>query len=44
VLDSREMGDQAKAKLRREHMKLDVVQLKRRLDQLLVELKPTRQL
>lgn len=43
VIDSAEVSDQAKAKLRREHAKLDVVQLKRQLDQRLAELKPTRQ-
>jgi hypothetical protein len=43
VIDSAEVSDQAKAKLRREHAKLDVVQLKRQLDQRLTELKPTRQ-
>jgi hypothetical protein len=43
VLDSAEVRDEVKATLRREHAKLDVVQLKRQLDQLLAELKPTRQ-
>jgi hypothetical protein len=43
VLDAPEVSDEVKAKLRREHAKLDVVQLKRQLDQLLAELKPTRQ-
>jgi Integrase core domain len=41
VLDSPTVSEQAKAKLRREHAKLDVVQLKRELDQRLAELKPT---
>jgi hypothetical protein len=43
VLDSSDASNEVKAQLRREHMKLDVVQLKRQLDQLLAELKPTRQ-
>ncbi len=43
VLDSPDVSDEVKAKLRREHAKLDVAQLKRQLDQLLAELKPTRQ-
>ena len=43
VLDSTNVSDEVKAKLRRAHTKLDVVQLKRQLDQLLAELKPTRQ-
>jgi hypothetical protein len=43
VLDSPDVSDEVKAKLRHEHEKLDVVQLKRQLDQLLAELKPTRQ-
>ena len=41
VLDSPQVGEPAKARLRREHVKLDVVQLKRELDQCLAELKPT---
>ncbi len=43
VLDSSLVSKQAKAKLRQEHAKLDVVKLKRQLDQLLAELQPTRQ-
>lgn len=43
VLDSPEVSEEAKTKLRREHAQLDVVQLKRQLDQLLAELKPTKQ-
>jgi hypothetical protein len=43
VLDSPHVSGDAKARLRREHAKLDVVQLKRQLDQLLAQLKPTRQ-
>lgn len=43
VLDSAQLSDAVKAKLRREHAQLDVVALKRQLDQLLTELKPTRQ-
>ncbi len=43
VLDSPDVSKQAKAKLRQEHAKLDVVKLKRQLDHLLAELKPTRQ-
>jgi hypothetical protein len=41
VLDSPTVSEKDKAKLRREHAKLDVVQLKRQLDQLLEQLKPT---
>ncbi len=41
VLDSALVSVAAKAKLRREHTRLDVVQLKRELDQCLAELKPT---
>ena len=43
VIDSAEVSDMAKGKLGREHTKLDVVQLKQQLDQLLAALKPTRQ-
>jgi hypothetical protein len=43
VLDSPDVSDEVKAKLRREHAKLDVVHLKHQLDQRLAELKPTRQ-
>ncbi len=43
VLDSPLVSKPAKAKLRKEHAKLDVVKLKRQLDQLLAALKPTRQ-
>ena len=43
VLDSHDVSDEVKAKLRREHLKLDVVTLKRQLEQLLAELKPTKQ-
>jgi hypothetical protein len=43
VLDSPLVSAEVKAKLRREHVKLDVVHLKRELDQRLDELKPTRQ-
>lgn len=42
VLDSPEVSEAAKAKLRREHAKLDVVLLKRELDRQLAALKPTR--
>ena len=42
VLDSPLVSRDAKAKLRREHARLDVVQVKRNLDECLVELKPTR--
>jgi Integrase core domain len=42
VIDSAEVSDAAKAKLRHEHAQLDVVQLKRQLDLLLAVLKPTR--
>lgn len=41
VLDSPTLGEKVKAQLRREHSQLDVVQLKRELDQRLAELKPT---
>ncbi len=41
VLDSPHITAEVKAKLRREHKKLDVVLLKRELDQRLAELKPT---
>ncbi len=41
VLDAPTVSEQAKAKLRREHAKLDVVHLKRELDQRLADLKPT---
>jgi hypothetical protein len=41
VLDSPTVSQEVKAKLRREHAKLDVVQLKRALDHLLAELTPT---
>jgi hypothetical protein len=43
VLDSPLVSDETKAKLHREHAKLDVVQLKRELDQRLAVFKPTRQ-
>lgn len=43
VLDAPEVSDEVKAKLHREHAKLDVVQLKQQLDRLLTALKPTRQ-
>lgn len=43
VLDAPEVDKTAKAKLRRDHAKLDVVLLKRQLDELLAALKPTRQ-
>ncbi len=43
VLDAPEVSEKVKTKLRREHAKLDVVQLKRQLDQLLAALKPTKQ-
>lgn len=43
VLDAPEVSDTVKTKLRREHAKLDVVVLKRRVDELLADLKPTRQ-
>ncbi len=43
VSDSPDVIDEVKAKLRREHVKLDVVQLKHQLDQRLTDLKPTRQ-
>ena len=42
VLESPLVSADAKAQLRREHAKLDVVQLKRELDHHLTELKPTR--
>lgn len=42
VLDATEVGNALKAKLRRVHPKLDVVVLKRQVDELLVALKPTR--
>ncbi len=42
VLESPRVSAESKAKLRREHATLDVVQLKRELDQRLTELKPTR--
>lgn len=42
VLDSPRVKADAKTRLRREHVMLDVVQLKRQLDQLLAQLKPTR--
>jgi hypothetical protein len=41
VLNSAQVNESAKAKLRREHAKLDVVHLKRALDSCLAELKPT---
>ena len=43
VLDAPEVSDACKAKLRRAHLKLDIVALKRQVDQLLADLKPTRQ-
>jgi hypothetical protein len=43
VLDAPEVSDEMKTKLHREHVKLDVVQLKQQLDQLLAKLKPTKQ-
>jgi hypothetical protein len=43
ILDSSDVDPKVKAKLRRVHAQLDVVYLKRRLDQLLERLKPTRQ-
>lgn len=43
VLDSPQVSEDAKARLRREHAQLDVVQLKHQLDHLLEQLKPTRQ-
>lgn len=43
VLDAPTVSDKAKARLCREHAKLDVFQLKRQLDRLLTELKPTKQ-
>jgi hypothetical protein len=43
VLDAPEVSDALKAKLRRTHAKLDVVMLKRQVDELLAALKPTRQ-
>lgn len=43
VLEAPEVSDAAKAKLRRTHAKLDVVVLKRQVDALLAQLKPTRQ-
>lgn len=43
VLDAPEVSDATKAKLRRAHAKLDVVVLKRQVDELLAALKPTRQ-
>jgi hypothetical protein len=42
VLDSPQVSEVLKAKLRREHARLDVVLLKRQLDELLAALKPTR--
>ncbi len=42
VLDSPDVEPQVKAKLRRDHAQLDVVKLKRQLDQLLEQLKPTK--
>jgi hypothetical protein len=43
VLDSPDVDPKVKAKLRREHAQLDVVHLKRELDRLLEQLKPTKQ-
>ncbi len=41
ILDSPHLSEAVKAQLRREHKKLDVVRLKRQLDQRLAKLKPT---
>jgi len=43
VLDSTQVGDEAKRKLRTVHVKLDVVELKHRLDELLEQLTPSKQ-
>jgi IS30 family transposase len=43
VLDAPEVSDAVKARLRHEHAKLDVVVLKRQVDELLAALKPTPQ-
>lgn len=43
VLDAPQVDEKLKAKLRREHAKLDVVMLKQQLDELLAALKPTPQ-
>lgn len=43
VLDAPEVSDACKTKLRRVHANLDVVVLKRQVDELLAALKPTRQ-
>ena len=43
VLDSAQVGDEAKRKLRVVHAKLDVVELKHRLDALLEQLTPSKQ-
>jgi hypothetical protein len=43
ILDAPEVADRVKSKLRRAHAKLDVVTLKRQVEQLLAALRPTRQ-
>ena len=43
VLDAPEVSDASKTMLRRVHAQLDVVVLKRQVDELLAQLKPTRQ-
>jgi hypothetical protein len=42
VLDAPEVSDECKAKVRRAHAQLDVVVLKRQVDEVLAALKPTR--
>ncbi len=42
VLDSAAVDSPLKTQLRREHVKLDVVHLKQHLDELLMQLKPTK--
>lgn len=43
VLDSAQVGEEAKARLRVVHAQLDVVELKQQIDQLLDALRPTKQ-